>query len=830
MVPAETVLEGRSRFQVLSSRLSGSIRQRIRPGPLFISGFAGLAGRLNCGSLFQFSVFQRRCRVLIMTIPRSHRSAARLQAGRFLAAAAAVSFAHATQNSFEPAPQEPGPHHASAAGDSRFETYRQEVTVTFASERDAERAVLRLTALWDDREWAVSSRWDDLNPNNLRMRDVMTRHGHRGTFYLNSWFQNWSEMPESPNYQEARALLQGGHSLGGHSMSHPWLSYCHRNRMFEETAGVRMIWEAATDSPVISYAFSYSNFRNEEEGDSVQHDIIRSLERAGFYHVANEPSFGALGSHLILSPILPADGAPIRATAETRLADPGFKAAHPILTYAMHALYQAPSEWARFEQSLNDYGLRPDWWYCNQNEYAAYRYQYEHAKLQWEIPKADESGAWARTRRLILDRPVLLDLNVRVPLTLRIDGVGSDSVTEIRCSTADLVPKGATNGAFRLDLHHDRDQRLPVRIGMVPPNLLNRSALTLKDTDGDLPGIHALLFSEGSSLNLVLENRSPYPVTQCRVTYRLPLAWGDGVTYRHLDELAAASRVVDRWTPSQVDRDHKTSAGAAFLVAQVDARWNGMAVRLYASCHVSLSSEDSSYPQGAFLRLGPVPVEQLDHEQLRMDIASGAARLQPWQVDDGSVLQWDSQDGAWMSPYFDPERIRLTGGWTGWNLQGFFAIRSLIHSNQKQMARLQRTADFVTRVILNDVDVTLDDQVQLMEGANTLTMVCASFPCVFVRLSDVRTGERLRNIRYDLPRIESETSLPYLVAPRPDTEPMDLWPSRLADGRMLIRWSNLGILQSAPSPAGPWADTSSAWRSIVVEVNEPTRFFRLRSR
>jgi hypothetical protein len=302
------------------------------------------------------------------------------------------------------------------------------------------------------------------------------------------------------------------------------------------------------------------------------------------------------------------------------------------------------------------------------------------------------------------------------------------------------------------------------------------------------------------------------------------------VTHRHLEDLGAASRIMDRWTPSQVDRDHKTSAGAAFLVAQIDARLGGVAVRLYASCHVSLDSEDSSFPQGTFLRLGPVPVEQLDHDQLGMDIASGAARLQPWQIDDGSVLHWQSQDGAGMSPYLDPERIRLTGGWTGWNLQGFFALRSLIHSSQKQVARLQRTADFVTRVVLNDVDVTRDDQVQLREGSNTLTMICASFPCVFLRVSDVRTGERLRNIRFDLPRAEPESTSPYLVRPRPDTDPMDLWPSRLADGRMLIRWSNMGILQSAPSLSGPWADTPSPWRSITVEVNEHTRFFRLRSR
>lgn len=717
-----------------------------------------------------------------------------------------------------------------ASQEFSFETYRQEFVVTFATEADARAAVITPTPLWNNRDWAVSGRWDDLNPNNARMREVLTRHGHRATFYLNSWFSDWADMPASPHLPEARDLLQGGHSVGGHSMTHPWLSYCHRNRIFEETAGIRILWEAATDSPVVSYAFSYSNFRNEDEGDPVQADIIRLLQRAGFYHVANEPTFDALGSDLILSPILPSDGVPITAVAEARLADPEFKKAHPILTYAMHARYQSPSEWAGFEQTLDQYGHRPNWWYCNQNEYAAYRYQFQHSRILQDAIAADSSLASARTRRLTLERPVLLDLNDSIPLTFRIDGVLPTSVMDVSCSTARCALPDSPTTPFHFDLHHDYDQMLPAKIGLVPPNTHNRSQLTPQDSDADLPGIRALLFLDGKVLNLVLENQLAKPLSDCRITYRLPLAWADGTTRRHLPDLAPHSQTSDRWTPRLLDRHYKTAAGSAFLVAQIDARLDGRAVRLHAVCHASLTSEDRSFPQGAFLRIGPLPIDQLDLDRLGADLGSLIAGFQPWQIDDGSVFHWESLDGPSVPPHFEVERVRLTGAWTGWDLVGFYVIRSRIHSRLPQAARLQRTAGFVNRVILNGADVTRDDVIHLAEGTNSLAMVCASFPSVFLRFTDATTGERLSHLAFERPLPGAPQSMPYAVPPRPDTEPMELWPARLPDGRMLIRWSTQGILQSAPSPAGPWSDTPSVRRAITVSAGESNRFFRLRSR
>src|SRR4030095_3816065 len=114
-------------------------------------------------------------------------------------------------------------------------------------------------------------------------------------------------------------------------------------------AGIRMLWEAASDTPVVSFSFPYCSFTTAEEGEAVQTDIARILERAGFYHVANEPEFENLSTDLILSPTRPPDGSRMVQVAEARLRDSGFQMRHPILSYAMHAIYESPAEWQRFE-------------------------------------------------------------------------------------------------------------------------------------------------------------------------------------------------------------------------------------------------------------------------------------------------------------------------------------------------------------------------------------------------------------------------------------------------------------------------------------------------
>jgi hypothetical protein len=663
-----------------------------------------------------------------------------------------------------------------------FSTYRQEVTVVFTSEAFARAAVITPTPLWDGREWAVSSRWDDTVPENLRMREVLTAHGHRGTFYLNAWFKDWSNLTSTPDSPYGRALLQGGHSIGGHSLNHPWLSYCHRNRIFEEVAGIRMVWEAATDTPLNSYAFSYCDFRNEDEGDAVQADIIRALQRAGFYHVANEPTFEDLPSDLILSPILPADGASIDATAEGYLADPAYRAEHPILTYSMHAIYDTPAEWAGFERDLDRYGHRPDWWYCHQTEYAAYRYQYLHTQVRSELredlpvsdstlaaePGAttelqeDSDGTW--TRRLVLERPVLLDLNDPVPLTFEIAGVPRDAVRQVACASATCQPSDRPGANFRFHLFHDSDQALPSIITLVPPNTTNSALEPAPSAESELPGVGVHLFYKKGLLRLRLVNRSAFPLTACRVTYRLPLAWNGGVVQRIMPNLTPRNGVEDFYRLPARDDDYKHSAGNAFLAAQIDFRLGDRQARVHTACYLPNNDPDPSFPQSGFVRIGPFPRDQIDLPQLITDLREGVAGTHTWQLADGTGQVWEVADDPFRPPHFDAERVRLSGSWSGWNHLGYYVLHSRVWSDSDRLARLRTTGgNFAAGIVLNGDDVTGRHRVRLTAGENLLTLVCSALPAVFLRLEDPDSGERLTDVRYELPELPTLGSPTYTV-------------------------------------------------------------------
>ena len=98
-----------------------------------------------------------------------------------------------------------------------LETYNQRLVIESGAD-PSELPTPRLAAVYDGRTWALSTRWDDSNPNALNIRRKMLANGIRGTFYLNS------RSPEEPRESLAYRLTgQGECSVGGHSVSHPHL-------------------------------------------------------------------------------------------------------------------------------------------------------------------------------------------------------------------------------------------------------------------------------------------------------------------------------------------------------------------------------------------------------------------------------------------------------------------------------------------------------------------------------------------------------------------------------------------------------------------------------
>jgi len=623
---------------------------------------------------------------------------------------------------------------APAADEPVMEAYTQRVTITLASEEAARRAQVRPAPLLGDKEWAVTCRWDDLIKDDLKMRDVMEAHGYRGNFYLNAPRKGFGA-------EMGRALLKGGNRIGGHSMTHPYLPYLNRNRLFWEVAAVRAQWEALTDSPICSFAFPFVAFRNRIEGDLVHHDIAAALLRAGYYHAPIGHLNNWFNTGLLVTPLLPSDGAPIDEKAKQYLADPEHARVHPVMSFSMHVWYDTDEKWAKFEEQLDAYGRRPEWWYCNQNEYAAYRYQFEHTRV-----KAQVDG-----RRLMLElqRPVLRELNDAVPLTFLIEGVAPEAVAEVGCETAQVDVLAPAQGGALFNLHHDRSQALPVAIGLIE-NPDNHAEPLETDVADEFPDLRALLAWKDERLQVVLDNGGE-PLEDVVITYRLPLAWTPGVERRHVGTVSGPHR--DVLTPVLARPDDKYTSGAPYFAAQVDFVRGGTPGRLHLSCRLPRAERDPSYPQGGFLVLGPVAEDAFDAEALAEAVRAGALLSAPPAFIAESSLQWHPES-AGAADLLDVEMIETSGTWRNNDrAKKYYLARSTLFSDAAQRASVLRDERNVVAVFVNGRQV--EETARLERGRNELVVVAALSGAwfamenagSFLRLAEPGSQRRLTNIR-----------------------------------------------------------------------------------
>jgi len=616
-----------------------------------------------------------------------------------------------------------------------FQTYEQEFTIVFRDEASAGKARVNILPLFDGREWAITCRWDDnFSRPGLRMRDVMAKHGYRGTYYLNG-----SQIrPQFRGTQ--KKLLVGGNSIGGHGWTHPFLSYGSRNRIFEEVMRVRAEQEAISDAPICSYAFSFMNTTNKIEGRAVSVDIAAALFRAGYYHIANSKFRIETGVDMPSTNLLPGDQSqPVEATFERYLGREDVKRANPCISFAMHAFrYNTAEKWQALEAQFDRYGNKPEWWYCNQSEYGAYRLQFQHTRVA-AVAQGNELS-------VKLTRPALLDLNDPVPLTLEVAGVDRGAVTEVRAANAE-VERRDSEAAVRFHLYHDRDQHLPTKIGWVA-NDENRAELADADTDEDFPTVTGLAWSEGGALKWALKNAGTTPLRDVRFTCRLPLAWQDD---RHVQEVAA----VEPGT-THVGRLELRSAGKGFAydfgtyayAVQVDFVLDGEPGRLHLTCRDTFEGTDPSWPAGGFVKLGPVPQEQLDTATAQA-IARGEANTVT--LKDGTVLEFGAPEPP--DPKFTLEAVVGTVGRTSdWRGGGgpVVLLRSVIRSPVARRVVLRLSERRTAAVFLNGEKLEGPDaEAMLLKGDNPILIVTPAYGrALGLRLVTPGTSERLTDVSF----------------------------------------------------------------------------------
>jgi predicted amidohydrolase len=634
---------------------------------------------------------------------------------------------------------------------------KRSVTMIFRSPEAARRAAVGIAPLHDGHAIAVSCRWDDNSDNNVHARRIMESAGIRGTWYLNG---NRASFDAAADYRPtARALLRGGNSVGGHSLTHPYFSAINRNRMFREVAAGRIEWEADLDTPVNSYAFSYVDYGRTPDGQVVQADAIRCLLRAGYLHVAEFKGFDeTVPSDLAFSPIMPPENADLvtfGTAVQWALGSREVRAKCPMISNSMHAWYGSAAlpqyGWDELERRLDLLKAIPDAWHCNQNEYAAYMWLRRLSRLG----RPRVSG---NVLRMTLAEPTSDVVNHDLSLTLEIAGVGPDDIETARC---DGLPVRVSDRS-----RPDRTlmQLVPMP-GDSPPTVIGRvecgedtRVLASGFEDTDFPGIRAALKYDGKRLRLFLRNGSAHAIGDVRLTWRLPLAFSEGVV-RHAVGSVSPGRTAQRvMAPSAGDGDPKLRVGEAYFVAQLDFRWQGEAARLYVTCTHDMG-EDRSFPHGAFRVIGPLAANQITPDRLEPIFTRSEALPEAVLLSDGMTHRWrdNCRDGHVPDTHLDCEIIRTSGGWRDTTSRPYL-LAAQIRSEIDQSARILCHSEDLRRVFLNGQTVSPSGTLHLRAGLNAL-VIAYHFDKVtgshrhagaFLRLTDP-SGNRLTNIQYEPP-------------------------------------------------------------------------------
>ena len=412
-------------------------------------------------------------------------------------------------------------------------TYEVQLAVECASPEAAAKAELEFLPLPPGKSVAFSCRWDDSNPRHLKMKELMKKHGYKGTFYLtllNRDFQR-TVLPE---------LCKDGFTIGNHTWSHTYLPLLTPNGVHYEMLAARILHESLSDQTETAFIFPFGRYQWKFYPDAP--DVISScLRRTGALG-------GPDGAMTKLnkrpdSEFFNTEGRDIRPgdrdtreekfDAHVRRALPKEgETAH--LTLGVHT-WHSDADFLTLEKSLQKYANRPDWWYCNENEFLACSYLYRHTRI---VGKKTEGSR------------AVFTLEMPCP-----EHLGSDTPLWAKCA-------GKT-----IEIRHTR--KLPVRIrtaeatGVVP----------------DFPDLEMkLAFPAPDRVRFDAVNRGA-ALKDVSLILRLPPDFVEETLTCHVDEIAGNFSKEWRVTPVAAG----PSAGQQLTALQCDFTRDGAAERIWVT-------------------------------------------------------------------------------------------------------------------------------------------------------------------------------------------------------------------------------------------------------
>ena len=463
-------------------------------------------------------------------------------------------------------------------------SYVQTVKVRYATGAEAEKSELRPMALPNWYKIAFSGRWDDNSLNHYRTHAAMTDHRIKGTFYLTNPGRVRRLGPEF-----CRKLLEKGCSLGIHTLSHPFLPTLNPNEQFYEIMHLRAIREPDSDSMFSTMVYPYCRFGSNFEPEIIL-DLGRAMRNTGVIgaptvrYNKQEQAFGYPAGTLAESFLLrPGDRDPnpeiFHKQLSSALKNSSALEKNPCISISMHSWHTAEGL-KTLRKLLQEVADCPDWWYCNQNEYAAYRFEFHQTK----VTKKVEGNVAVYT----IERYEPATLGAAPALWFSLSGVKPQAVEG-------AVLKAAA-GRLALEVPHDSAYRLPETISL------------LKE-DGSFdkfPCLAGSIGKTGETIAVKLENRGDVPVTRLVLTLRCCAAYTPGVQVRKPVELAPGKSIETKFQLGAMRSELRYRLGKPYFVVEADFLRDGKACRAFLP--LRLEADSSLRCIGTTARtFGPLP-------------------------------------------------------------------------------------------------------------------------------------------------------------------------------------------------------------------------------
>lgn len=637
----------------------------------------------------------------------------------------------------------------------------QKISITFHSEIAAKNAKVQLIPLYHGYDAAFSTRWDDNNTDNLSAHKVMVQYGQKGTFYLNDPQIYYGTFKvNDPVDTITKTLVTGGNAVGVHTLTHEFLPYLSKNRQFREILEDRIDIEVSSQSPVTSFTYPFIAKQLELDTTTSYDDIEEMLLRSGIYSAAEEKGSNRL---ITTTPVF-IDGKPFWNNMSIE------KAKSAVLegterTLYLNTMHAWPHSWGGSDfPVLADvfklWGGNPRWWYCNTNEYAAYRYQFLHTTIETSLDK--------KTLMITLSRPNLYGLNNDIPLTLSLEGIGKNDIASVSPTvrlTGDASPE------VMLDCYYDTPMTLPAAYGKIA-NPENGDRLLSTSTIGN---IEAVLHKSKNNLALRIKNNGTQAFTNVHITFRLPLQYSQGVIEKNIGNIAAGEETTLTISPKVQTHDFLYTCDPQFYAAQIDYH-AGKQTRIYATCIAEGVDTDHSYSRDGFLVLGPIPSDRsgFDYNTFIDKLFTSPTMKKTYRLFDNVDVTWTAFKAGKLVQ-LDPNIIYTTGKPRSLNIYSNepaiyypygvklnYVLWGTIVSPKEMTATQVFQHDHLKRLMVNGEEIK-GDTLFLKKGRNDIKILYSPifdygdaysphFYGAYFRLTD-RNGERIRDIEFLRPEL-----------------------------------------------------------------------------